>query len=617
MSADLPSRPLPAHLASRALPALLAKLRPLSPSHPSFSHSLRGALHALALTRLHEPLRAAPPHSDVPLKLLLEISQSGAPEILDLATVVDAALAYPTHPAQLSTLWRRAIDHDPTLIDAVRTEIFPSLIERLRLSPQAGTLRMVTYSLLALSRAHEELLALLLSEADFMVPALKDAYAVLPPIPRNEDEVRAKEGTLLLCKAIQDAMGEIAKEGLLRLMGQSIWEELERLGSGTTDNVFISALKISRDEAARSDPRLTPLLSLFPTLSPRLLLSALDHPAFAPSTSVAGYDVQAAPLIESILSGGSTLPAELVELREEVDHMSREQGGLAAAVPSTSSVLWDGSVSERSHGINGTATTTAPPVAPPAPFERRNIFDDEALDFSRLRLGKDESTLPQLGNSIPDHLRDSILRLVETQKEEAEAEARAIAEARGEVYLPQTRDDDGDDLDESTGDGAPSLRTKGGVDGDDSDAEEETGDKIVERRPSLGQSSINVDIQTTLELAYIADARVFDRDANTRRSNARKQLREETGMDDGQLEGWRVMLERNVRTARNGPEGGVVGVVGGAEGEEASAAAAKGEEEEAGVVAAAAVVVNKSSRGHQNAARTRGHDRKMAKMVGI
>ncbi|RSH90085.1 hypothetical protein EHS25_001418 [Saitozyma podzolica] len=540
MSTDLPSRPLPAHLASRALPALLAKLRPLSPSHLSFSHSLRGALHALALTRLHEPLRAAPPHSDVPLKLLLEVSQSGPPEILDLATVVDAALAYPTHPAQLSTLWGRAISHDPTLTDTVRTEILPSLIERLRLSPSAGTIRMVTYSLLTLSRAHEELLALLLSEADFIVPALKDAYAALPQVPRNEEEVRAKEGTILLCKAIQDAMGEIAKEGLLRLMGQSIADDLERLGSGTTDQDFVSALKRSRDEAARSDPRLTPLLNLFPTLSPRLLLSALDHPVFASSTSVAGYDAQAAPLIESILSGGSTLPTELIELREEVDHLSREQGGLAAAVPSTSSVLQDGSVSERVR-VNGTATGSAPAAS----YERRNIFDDETLDFSRLRLGKDESTLPQLGNSIPDHLRDSILRLVETQKEEAEAEARAIAEARGGVYLPQTRDDDGDDLDEGTGDGAPSLRTKGGVDGDDSDAEEETGDKIVERRPSLGQSSVNVDIQTTLELAYIADARVFDRDANTRRSNARKQLREETGMDDGQLEGWRVMLERN------------------------------------------------------------------------
>lgn len=261
MSTDLPSRPLPAHLASRALPALLAKLRPLSPSHLSFSHSLRGALHALALTRLHEPLRAAPPHSDVPLKLLLEVSQSGPPEILDLATVVDAALAYPTHPAQLSTLWGRAISHDPTLTDTVRTEILPSLIERLRLSPSAGTIRMVTYSLLTLSRAHEELLALLLSEADFIVPALKDAYAALPQVPRNEEEVRAKEGTILLCKAIQDAMGEIAKEGLLRLMGQSIADDLERLGSGTTDQDFVSALKRSRDEAARSDPvSLRPLL---------------------------------------------------------------------------------------------------------------------------------------------------------------------------------------------------------------------------------------------------------------------------------------------------------------------------------------------------------------------
>lgn len=160
--------------------------------------------------------------------------------------------------------------------------------------------------------------------------------------------------------------------------------------------------------------------------------------------------------------------------------MSREQGGLAATatatahagVPSASvSVIRDGSVPGRLNGTNGTAAT---------PFERRNIFDDEALDFSRLRLGKDESTLPQLGNSIPDHLRDSILRLVETQKEEAEAEARAIAEARGGVYLPQTRDGDGDDLDERTEGGAPSLRTKGGVDGDDSSAEEESGDKIVE-----------------------------------------------------------------------------------------------------------------------------------------
>jgi hypothetical protein len=42
-------------------------------------------------------------------------------------------------------------------------------------------------------------------------------------------------------------MGEVAKEGLLRLMGQSIAEELERLGSDTIDEDFVSAVKRSRD----------------------------------------------------------------------------------------------------------------------------------------------------------------------------------------------------------------------------------------------------------------------------------------------------------------------------------------------------------------------------------
>lgn len=40
--------------------------------------------------------------------------------------------------------------------------------------------------------------------------------------------------------------------------------------------------------------------------------------------------------------------------------------------------------------------------------------------------------------------------------------------------------------------------------------------------------------------------RVFDRDGTTRRSVARAKLRTATGMDDSQLEGWRIMLDRNV-----------------------------------------------------------------------
>lgn len=58
--------------------------------------------------------------------------------------------------------------------------------------------------------------------------------------------------------------------------------------------------------------------------------------------------------------------------------------------------------------------------------------------------------------------------------------------------------------------------------------------------------SYDPEIQTKLELAYLADPTVFDRDATTRRSGARAKLKERTGMDDAQLEGWRIMLERNV-----------------------------------------------------------------------
>lgn len=45
--------------------------------------------------------------------------------------------------------------------------------------------------------------------------------------------------------------------------------------------------------------------------------------------------------------------------------------------------------------------------------------------------------------------------------------------------------------------------------------------------------------------AYQADQKVFDRDADTRRSAGRSKLRGETGMTDEALEGWGLMLGRD------------------------------------------------------------------------
>lgn len=292
--------------------------------------------------------------------------------------------------------------------------------------------------------------------------------------------------------------------------------------------------------------RLTPLLPLFPDLSPSLLLSALDHPAFAPSSSTTTFESAAAPLIDAIFSGGDALPEDLTDLRAAVRAMPREPA--AQQGPSSSS--------------SSSSSSAQPSVAREQPlkpkYERRNIFDDDELDFSRLRLGKDPLNLPQVGESIPDHLRESILRLVENQKIEAEAEARAIAEARGQVYRPPRDDNaaDGDDLD----DDAVKLRVRDRSGGDESGEEDESGDKVIEvsprcraepimltnKRSGSGGPSVDMDVQTKLELAYLSDARIFDRDAMTRKSQARRQLKMDTGMDDSQLEGWRIMLDRNV-----------------------------------------------------------------------
>lgn len=70
---------------------------------------------------------------------------------------------------------------------------------------------------------------------------------------------------------------------------------------------------------------------------------------------------------------------------------------------------------------------------------------------------------------------------------------------------------------------------------------EESGEEEVEGTGFKTDST-----QTLLELAYLRTPGVFARDSATRRSAERKALREATEMDDSKIEGWKVMLERNV-----------------------------------------------------------------------
>ncbi len=99
-----------------------------------------------------------------------------------------------------------------------------------------------------------------------------------------------------------------------------------------------------------------------------MLVQALCHPNFA-STAPTPED-QAAPLVDAILRGGDDLPEELVKLKQAI----RED-------------LGDQQITIQDEVVNS---------APSVRHKRQNIWAEEDLDLSRLRLGKDGSCVPVL-----------------------------------------------------------------------------------------------------------------------------------------------------------------------------------------------------------------------------
>lgn len=99
------------------------------------------------------------------------------------------------------------------------------------------------------------------------------------------------------------------------------------------------------------------LASLFPYIPQHLLAEALDHPAYSGS---------AQPLVEAILGGGLVLPPELRELSRLVASHQQQDGH-----------------HEQSNEKQGSTSR-------PKRTERRNIWQDEEIDMSRLKI-KDHS----------------------------------------------------------------------------------------------------------------------------------------------------------------------------------------------------------------------------------
>ncbi|KAI0763488.1 hypothetical protein BD413DRAFT_495216 [Trametes elegans] len=161
--------------------------------------------------------------------------------------------------------------------------------------------------------------------------------------------------------------------------------------------------------------------------------------------------------------------------------------------------------------------------------ERRNVFDDEVMDYSKLTIGKksEDAEAVLQDRSFIEQMKADILRRAEEIDEEDEEE-----EDTGEPGKGKGRDiafeDELEDAD------VVKVRDGGESDEEDDAAEDEVEGAEVIRDP-----------ETILELAYIHDPKLFDRDGQTRRSKARADLKSQTKMSDEQIEGWRIMLERD------------------------------------------------------------------------
>ncbi|KAI9507605.1 hypothetical protein F5148DRAFT_1203796 [Russula earlei] len=164
--------------------------------------------------------------------------------------------------------------------------------------------------------------------------------------------------------------------------------------------------------------------------------------------------------------------------------------------------------------------------------DRWNVFDGEDMDVSRLTVGKksDDAMTVLRDRSFMDRMKLDILRRVEasTDSEDDEVDVFGVASdrAKGKGKVREVAfDDELEDI--------GSVRVAG--DGEESSADDdEDGREEPEMTP-----------QTIVELAYIANPKAFDRDAATRRSKERAALRAQTGWVDEQIEGFRIMLDRD------------------------------------------------------------------------
>ncbi|KAG8678820.1 hypothetical protein FRC09_019513, partial [Ceratobasidium sp. 395] len=159
-----------------------------------------------------------------------------------------------------------------------------------------------------------------------------------------------------------------------------------------------------------------------------------------------------------------------------------------------------------------------------APPERRNVFDDDEMDYSRLRIGKKRSenadTVLQDKAFIAAQKADILRRAAEVSDPDEEWKSDEEKRPTAVAFFD---DEDG----EYGGGGVVNDGEGSSEGGSDAEEAEDTGPEVV------------------LELAWLENPQAFERDATTRRSVTRQNLKTQTKWSDEQIEGWKYMLDKD------------------------------------------------------------------------
>ncbi|GAA5977811.1 hypothetical protein JCM11641_006080 [Rhodosporidiobolus odoratus] len=271
------------------------------------------------------------------------------------------------------------------------------------------------------------------------------------------------------------------------------------------------------------------LLDLFPHLTPKFLRSCLIHPSLAAASTSQAVE----RVTEALLEGA--LPPDLQSQQDQAEEAAPAPAPPAPSPPSPP------------------RTVTVDPAS-----HRRNVYDDDAL-FSRGTLlvgGKDRKlrdapVRPADARQVQldEQLKASIIALAERPSSDEEDEDE---DGEGEAFL----EDDPTVAERAlkVGDGEPR-------DGEETEEEEEEEQHQQQQQGDGPQGGSTASTSTvppprpmgaydpavvlTLESAYLRSPNLFNRDSATRRGKERKLLREKTRLGDEQIEGWKVMLERD------------------------------------------------------------------------